>query len=162
MDVGCQVCGQLNPPDARACQFCGAVLAGSPIPRSTGQSRWRRPTLPASQWGEPAYALRSHGLKDPNTGMVAELLPGLFLFLGIGHIWAGQVALGILLMFGYWFVLAMLLFLTIISFGLLLCFFPFYLVVWPGVPIISAIVLQRRLQRERQQLVVASTSPHPY
>src|SRR5262245_12665793 len=100
MDVGCQVCGQLNPPDVRACQFCGAALAGTPISRSTAQPRWRRLTPPADQWGQPTSAQRSHGLKDPNTGLVAELLPGLFLFLGIGHIWAGEVAVGILLMFG--------------------------------------------------------------
>ncbi|MFN8515214.1 MAG: hypothetical protein U0841_22040 [Chloroflexia bacterium] len=93
--------------------------------------------------------------------MLIELLPGLFCFLGIGHMWAGEVGLGLFLLFGYWAVQFTLLFLLVISAGLLLCFFPLYLLVWPGVPIASAIMLQRRLQRERQRLVTASAA-YPY
>jgi hypothetical protein len=93
---------------------------------------------------------------------MAELLPGLCFFLGIGHMWAGEVALGIFLLVGYWITLCTLIILTAITFGLLLCVFPLYLIVWPGVPIASAIILQRRLLRERQQLVSASVVTYPY
>jgi hypothetical protein len=113
-----------------------------------------------SQWSQPVYERRSHGLKDPNTGLVAELIPGLFLFLGVGHMWAGEIALGLALLVGYWFALLALAFLTVITFGLLLCVFPIYLLMWPGVPIASAIILQRRLGREQQRLIRASATPH--
>jgi hypothetical protein len=172
MDIGCQVCGQLNPPGTRACQYCGARMAETPPYDEPSVPRWR-PTVPlmpqwqaraqaADQWGYPLYAQRGHGLKDPNTGLVVELIPGLFFFLGIGHLWAGEIGLGLALLFGYWFALSALAFLTVITFGLLLCVFPIYLLMWPGVPIASAILLQRRLRRAQQQLVRASMSPHPY
>jgi hypothetical protein len=121
---------------------------------------WQAPR--ANPWGGRLHAQRMHGLKDPNIGLLLELLPGLCCFLGVGHIWAGEVARGLFLLVGYWITLWGLFFLTLITFGLLLCFFPIYLIVWPGIPIASAIVLQRRLLRERQQLVNASRSASPY
>jgi hypothetical protein len=177
MDVGCQTCGQLNPRDARECQYCGAVLPTPPPaarPARTGQGqapRAHQGQAPranqgqgprANPWGGQISTRRRHGLKDPNAGLVVELLPGLCFFLGIGHMWAGEVALGIFLLVGYWFTLCTLIFLTVITFGLLLCVFPLYLIVWPGVPIASAIILQRRLLRERQQLVSASAVTYPH
>lgn len=117
-------------------------------------------TQPQS-WSGQVVVQRRHGLKDPNAGLLIELLPGLFFCLGIGRMWAGEVGLGLFLLFGYWMIQFTLFFLLVISGGLLLCFFPLYLLVWPGIPIASAIRLQRRLQRERQQLVTAS-AVYPY
>lgn len=161
MSAVCQTCGRLSPPGAQSCQYCGASLPSTPVYQDPFRSRPQRPAA-ANPWGDPAYNQPIHGLKDPNTGLVLELLPGLLGFMGIGHIWAGQVALGLGLLFGYWLALTFLAILTVITFGLLICFFPVLLVMWPGAPIISAIMLQRRLQRQQQQLVRASTSPYPY
>jgi hypothetical protein len=161
MDVGCQVCGQLNPPAVSACQYCGAPLSSTRHSASTtGSKRWQVPH--ARVWRGQVYLQRKHGLKDPNVGLLLELLPGLIFFLGIGHLWAGQLALGIALLFGYWFAGFMLIFFALLTALVSVWAFPFCLIIWPGVPIISAIMLQRRLQRERQRLVGASTSPYPF
>lgn len=164
MNAVCQTCGRLNPPGAQQCQYCGASLPSTPIYQDPFRSRPQQPAPPGDPWraqgpGPAAYPV---GLKDPNTGLVLELLPGLFGFLGIGHIWAGEVALGVGLLIGYWVAGAMLAVLTLLTLGLLFCFFPIYLLLWPGAPIISAIVLQRRLQRQQQRLVSTSTYPYPY
>jgi hypothetical protein len=43
--------------------------------------------------------------RSAGTAVLLELLPGfLFQTFGIGHIYAGNVAVGLLFMFGYWFV----------------------------------------------------------
>ena len=43
--------------------------------------------------------------KTPVAAVLLEVLPGLFLqTFGIGHMYAGNVGVGLLLMFGYWFV----------------------------------------------------------
>jgi hypothetical protein len=161
MNAVCQTCGRLSPPGAQTCQYCGASLPSTPVYQDPFRARPQRPSS-ADPWGEQGYAQPIHGLKDPNTGLVLEVLPGLFGLLGIGHIWAGEVAIGVGLLLGYWVAWTFLALLTLVTFGLFLCFFPVYLLMWPGVPIISAIMLQRRLQRQQQQLVHASTTPYPY
>jgi len=64
----------------------------------------------------------------PKSGAVAamlELLPGLFCgVFGIGHIYAGNVGVGLLFMFGFWFVTGiniLLMFVVIGFFTLPLC-----------------------------------------
>ncbi|MCA1619549.1 MAG: hypothetical protein LC795_09625 [Acidobacteria bacterium] len=43
--------------------------------------------------------------KSSGTAVLLEILPGFFFqTFGIGHIYAGNVGLGLLFMFGYWFV----------------------------------------------------------
>lgn len=43
--------------------------------------------------------------RSPGAAVLLEILPGIFLqTFGIGHIYAGNVAVGLLFMFGYWFV----------------------------------------------------------
>ena len=43
--------------------------------------------------------------KTPVAAVLLEVLPGLFLqTFGIGHMYAGNVGVGLLFMFGYWFV----------------------------------------------------------
>ena len=41
-------------------------------------------------------------VKSPGAAVMLELLPGLSQIFGIGNIYAGNVAAGILLMLGYW------------------------------------------------------------
>jgi TM2 domain-containing membrane protein YozV len=61
--------------------------------------------------------------KSPGTAVLLEILPGFFFqTFGIGHIYAGNVGTGLLIMFGYWFV-------TVINF--LLCFLLIGLITWP-------------------------------
>lgn len=43
--------------------------------------------------------------KSSGTAVVLEILPGFFLqTFGIGHLYAGNVATGLIFMFGYWFI----------------------------------------------------------
>jgi len=45
--------------------------------------------------------------KDPNTAMVIEILAGYFGFLGMGYLYAGRTAAGLLRLFGWWAFLAL-------------------------------------------------------
>ena len=61
--------------------------------------------------------------KSAGTAVILEILPGFFLqTFGIGHIYAGNVGVGLLFMFGYWFV-------AFVNF--LLCFVLIGLITWP-------------------------------
>lgn len=40
--------------------------------------------------------------KDPDTAMVIEIVAGYFGFLGIGYLYAGRTAAGLLRLFGWW------------------------------------------------------------
>ena len=40
--------------------------------------------------------------KDPNTAMVIEIVAGYFGFLGIGYLYVGRTAAGLLRLFGWW------------------------------------------------------------
>jgi TM2 domain-containing membrane protein YozV len=66
---------------------------------------------------EPVQQQHHHyyrAAKSGGTAAILEILPGLFLStFGIGHMYAGNVGIGLLLMFGYWFLLFI---------NLLLCF----------------------------------------
>lgn len=164
MSVVCHSCGRLNRPGALQCQHCGVSQPSTPVYNDPFRTRPQQQLLDDQPFRAqpPIYAAPSAGLKDPNTGMLLELLPGLFGFMGVGYIWSGEVALGIGLLLGYWVAGALLAVMTLLTLGLLLCLFPIYLLLWPGAPIISAIVLQRRLMRQQQQLVNASYYAQPY
>ena len=163
MNVACQTCGQLNPPDARQCQYCGAAIATTPLYRDPFRTRPQQ-QRGAARWDDlqRPYAQQPVGLKEPGLGLLIELIPGLFGFLGIGYLWSGEAALGVGLLFGYWMMGGFLIFLTFATVGLLLCCFPLFLLYYPGIPIVSAIMLHRRLMRRQQVLVSASVPIHPY
>lgn len=61
--------------------------------------------------------------RSAGTAVLLEILPGFFFqTFGIGHLYAGNVAVGLLFMFGYWF-------LTFVNF--LLCFVLIGFITWP-------------------------------
>jgi TM2 domain-containing membrane protein YozV len=53
--------------------------------------------------------------KDPNTAMVIEILAGYFGFLGMGYLYAGRTAAGLLRLFGWWAFLAVAILLIVIG-----------------------------------------------
>ena len=65
--------------------------------------------------------------KSPGTAVLLEVIPGFFLqTFGIGHMYAGNVGTGLLIMFGYWFVQFINLLLCFLLIGFItlpLCFF---------------------------------------
>ena len=63
-----------------------------------------------------------HPQKSAGTAALLEVLPGFFQIFGIGHMYAGNVGTGLLVMFGYWA-------LAFVNF--LLCFVFIGLFTWP-------------------------------
>ena len=157
MAIDCQTCGTLNPDRSTVCEYCGAGLPAPALRRDPFVQRRASQVTPAYT-PSMAYAGTT---KDPSAGLLIELLPGLFGFLGIGYLWAGETALGIALLLGYWAFWAIVAVVTVLSFGLLLCFFPFFFLLYFAAPIASALLLQRRL-RARQALLVNPYAISPY
>lgn len=58
--------------------------------------------------------------KNPGLSAVLEFVPGLFGFLGIGHIYNGNFGKGIIFLVGYWIFLAVELLLMFVLIGFLL------------------------------------------
>lgn len=56
--------------------------------------------------------------KSGGTAALLEVIPGLFQIFGIGHLYAGNVVTGLLIMFGYWFVLFINILLSFVVIGL--------------------------------------------
>jgi TM2 domain-containing membrane protein YozV len=81
--------------------------------------------------------------KSSGTAVLLELLPGFFLqTFGIGQIYAGNVGLGLLFMFGYWFVFFVNFVLCFVLIGLItgpLC--------WIAAAVISSILASNSAAR---------------
>jgi hypothetical protein len=70
------------------------------------------------------------------TALWLEIIFGLFSLLGVGHVYAGRIALGIIIMIGWWLYIILAGFVSSITFGVAACLFgPLYF----AVPIISGI-----------------------
>ena len=160
MAIGCRTCGTLSPDRARTCEYCGASFPATPVYRDPfvrrrGAAAQGGLALATGPYLRPAPAPP----KDPSTGLLIELLPGLFGFLGIGHLWAGETALGLALLLGYWAFWSIVAIATVLTLGLLLCFLPLLIIFFFAAPLISALALQRRL-RARQALAIGSTAQY--
>ena len=163
MAIGCRTCGTLNPDRATVCEYCGAGLPAAAARRDPFVQRRAAHVTPAYP---PALAYTGgyppRGVaKDPSAGLLIELILGLFGFLGIGYLWAGETVLGIGLLLGYWAFWGIVAVVTVLSFGLLLCFLPFFILLYLVAPIVSALLLQRRL-RARQALLMSPYATAPY
>lgn len=124
-----------------------------------------QPQAPAPMPARPAYppvvvaAAATAGYKDPSTGLLLEMLPGFFGFLGIGRLWAGEVGLGVGLLLGYWAIWFVSWILIIITAGILaICLGPLLFVLYFAAPITSGILLQKKLKLQ-QQLPVSTVQP---
>ena len=84
------------------------------------------PTLPAVPPAPPSAPQQVHHYYHPQkSGGIAallEVLPGFFQVFGIGHLYAGNVATWLIIMFGYWA-------LSFVNF--LLCFVFIGFITWP-------------------------------
>lgn len=81
--------------------------------------------------------------------MIIEIVAGLFGLMGIGYLYAGYTAMGLLLLIGWWVIigiLAALLFVfTLITLGIgslaVFCFAP----LWFLAPIVSGLILKNKM-----------------
>ncbi len=78
------------------------------------------PTPPATAI-PPAPAALPVALKDRSVALILEILPGLFGFLGIGWIYAGNVTVGVLALVGYLLFLGFELLVIVFTGGLAAC-----------------------------------------
>jgi len=92
--------------------------------------------------------------KDPNTAMIIEILAGFFGLLGIGYLYAGRTGGGLLRLFGWWALIAVGIFGSVIisAFGdsgsllaivALLCLIPLIL----ATPVVSGLMLKRSMRQ---------------
>jgi hypothetical protein len=133
--------GQYTPPQyavpSETRDISRVEVPQTPVPPPAyGQQAYPQPAYP------PHYAYARP--KDPTIGLLLELI-GLFGFLGIGHIYAGKVTRGVVLMASF--------FMYFIVFGCLsfvLVGIPFLLLYWV-VPIISGLYLRNEMERELRQ-----------
>lgn len=77
---------------------------------------------PFQQQGYMTYT-QPQSTTDPNLVLVVELVGGFFGFLGIGHMLAGEVGLGIMLLIGWWIYSAFVWVVVILTLGLAGCLF---------------------------------------
>ena len=84
------------------------------------------PSLPAAPPAPPTAPQQVHHYYHPEkSGGIAallEVLPGFFQVFGIGHLYAGNVATALTIMFGYW---------AIAFVNFLLCFVFIGFITWP-------------------------------
>jgi hypothetical protein len=110
---------------------------------------------PYQQQVQPVYDPLATPPKDPTTGLLLELI-GLFGFAGIGWLWAGETAIGVALLLGFWAFLAVEVFLMFIVIGF--CLLPFNLII----PIVSGVMLQNRLKARQAQLAAQQYPAQQY
>lgn len=169
----CQYCGAALEPEAATCPMCGSpvtppveapydpdhppytvVPPDAVLPKPTVETP-SQPTLEAPP--EPVYAPQPEDLppapvfappavsSNKLLAVVVEIAAGIFGFLGIGWLISGKWVTGIILLVGYWIVLAiyvaLLVFLIPFTVGLSLG----GLCLTPIVPIISGVILNNSL-----------------
>jgi TM2 domain-containing membrane protein YozV len=104
-------------------------------PPAYSQPPYPQPGYPPQPYARP---------KDPTIGLLLELI-GLFGVLGIGHIYAGKVTRGVILMASFFMYFIVFACLSIVLIGI-----PFLVLYWV-VPIISALYLRNEMERELRQ-----------
>ncbi len=118
------------------CPKCGAwLLAGPPLsyrPSANYTTQRMRP--------QPAMYPANSQMKDENLAFVLEVIPGLFGFLGIGHIYSGNITRGVVLLVCYWLFVTMELGLMFVGVGF--CLTPANLIL----PLLSALWVKREME----------------
>lgn len=96
---------------------------------------------------QPVYVIRQTSPETEGAATTAlwlEIIFGIFSLLGIGHVYSGRTLLGIALMVGWWFYIAVAGIISVVTLGLGACvFIPIYF----AVPIISGIQARTYTQK---------------
>ena len=119
----CPRCGAENAEHARFCSNCGQPLIAQAAPLQVAV-----PAVPP----------------DPNTAFLLEFVLGLFGFLGVGWVYGGRTLQGLVMLAGWWLVVASGLGGSVLSGGMGCCL---WLPVHFIAPFVSAIVLKNELEK---------------
>ena len=149
---------RMDSPPPGAEQMGGTPPAGQPyMPPAgqqyappAGQQYTPPPAAPGYQYNPPQYNPAPAGgsgyaanppVRDPTTAMVIEIVAGLVGFLGVGHLLAGRVVPGIILLAG-WLIIGIpviWLFLPLVTCGVGFCL---SIPLWIAGPIVSGLWLR--------------------
>ena len=115
-----------------------------PIPEPAPAYR-AEPPLPPVSAPSPAYPAEK---KDRGVALILEILPGLFGFLGIGWIYTGNLTVGISALIGFWVLIAIEVFIVIITVGFgACCVLPLNIIILAA----SALMLNNYIQQHPDQ-----------
>ncbi|MHC4600346.1 MAG: zinc-ribbon domain-containing protein [Planctomycetota bacterium] len=110
--MNCPHCGAPLEDAGKFCGRCGSELSEPSKPEPPSYSAPRPQSYGPPPPSGPAPS------KDPNTALLLELLPAFFgAIFGVGHIYNGHVARGLLIMFGTWVIAAINVCLMFIGIG---------------------------------------------
>jgi zinc-ribbon domain len=119
----CPRCGAANAANARFCANCALPLA----PQAAAVPQNAVPSVP-----------------DPNTAFVLEFVLGIFGFLGIGWVYGRRTTVGLVMMVGWWLLVAGGIGGSVASGGIGCCL---WLPVHFVAPFISAILVRNELEK---------------
>jgi hypothetical protein len=101
------------------------------------------PNEPSPVYTSPQLPAEVQGAST--TALILEIIFGFFGLLGVGHVYSGRFALGIILMIGWWVFIGVGAFISTLTLGIAMCLFgPLYI----AGPIISGIQARTHVQRE--------------
>ncbi len=120
----CPRCAAENPDAARFCANCGQPLAAPAAPLVPAFGPVPRP--------------------DPSTAFALEFVLGIFGFLGTGWLYSGRTVLGLVMLAGWWLIVASGIGGSLLSGGLGCCL---WLPVHFIAPLVSALVVKSELER---------------
>jgi hypothetical protein len=166
--ITCPTCGNQMPADARFCPNCGhanPAFANNPQPIAAPTVKVQTPpdysqaplpmqtqalgsyTPPALQYQyQSQVGVAGITQRDATVALLLELI-GYVGILGIGHMYGGRLARGIILMLGWWFYWGIVIVLAItVVFAPVACFMA---ILWPVVPILSGFWIRNDILRDQ-------------
>ena len=113
-------CPQCHAPLPEGANFCSSC--GYRFPHAPG--------VPAAVAPQVVY---QKTLRDPNTAMIIEIIGTVLGFMGLGWLYAGRTGTGLLLLFGYWAALVVVVLLSVLTGGIFAC-------IWLPIDIVIAVI----------------------
>lgn len=165
----CQFCGATIADDAETCPMCGSPTTPPPPPTYTGpepvspleeppfiEGRAEEPEPPIepaatvegdyTPVSQPRVVPPAQPASNRGLAVAAEIIAGLFFLLGIGWMISGKLGLGIGLLVGYWFAIAIYAILLVVLTPFTMGFSLLGFCLLPVVPVVSGLILNEQLK----------------
>ena len=105
--ITCSHCNTENTDEAKFCMACGASLVDEAMPQESTAGQEPAPSYEPEPVRQPTYNQPAQPYaparppKDRSIALILEILPGLFGFLGVGWIYAGETTRGVTWLVGF-------------------------------------------------------------